>query len=394
MNAQTTARLATLFFLFSLAGGAHAQMMRPPSFMGGVPGMAQFQAMTMQRHQARTLLYREALEELRKNPTAADVPECPTGGAAPGVLCLKRPEPAAAETTPAKPSAQPVATAAPVPQAVPQPTAPQQIPAQAPAPAAQPMAVAQPAPAAAKPAAADSVPAVRKRIAVLVGNNDYRMPIPGLDTPIADVEKIADVLRSRFGYEAHVVKNASKAQIIEALNRVATDAKPEDSVLLFYAGHGYLMDDTKMGFWIPIDASVKTAANWISNTDISKLLAAIPSRQLILVSDSCFSGSLTKEQKVTYSGKPKPEEVLRRRSVLVFSSGGDEPVSDEGKEGHSIFAWNLIKTLDTATGTTPGYDVWKTVHGRVTKEFPQEPQYGAVVSAGHAEGGEYLFQPR
>ncbi|CAG0973324.1 hypothetical protein RHDC4_01414 [Rhodocyclaceae bacterium] len=413
MNAQTPARLVPLLFVLAFAGGAHAQMMRPPSFIGGVPGMAQFQAMTMQRHQARTLLYREALEELRKNPTAADVPECPAGGAAPGVLCLKRPEPAA-EALPVKPSTQPVATAtpaaaAPIPQAVPQPTAPKQVPAQTPAPqatpTAQPVAVAQPtppaiaaaapAPTAAKPvAAADSVPAVRKRIAVLVGNNDYKMPIPGLDTPIADVEKIADVLRSRFGYEAHVVKNASKAQIIEALNRVATDAKPEDSVLLFYAGHGYLMDDTKMGFWIPIDASVKTAANWISNTDISKLLAAIPSRQLILVSDSCFSGSLTKEQKVTYSGKPKPEEVLRRRSVLVFSSGGDEPVSDEGKEGHSIFAWNLIKTLDTATGTTPGYDVWKTVHGRVTKEFPQEPQYGAVVSAGHAEGGEYLFQPR
>jgi hypothetical protein len=43
-------------------------------FMGGPPGFAQFQAMTMQRHQARTLLYREALEELRKNPAAADVP--------------------------------------------------------------------------------------------------------------------------------------------------------------------------------------------------------------------------------------------------------------------------------------------------------------------------------
>lgn len=405
MNVTLPARLALLAGI-AIAGGAHAQMMRPPAFAGGVPGMIQFQATLMQRHQARTLLYREALEELRKNPTAADVPECPVGGAAPGVLCLKRPEAVSAETAVARPAESPALAAAPAqavpapaPAVKPGPAAPP--PAAAPAPAtaqaagtvvqpARPVAATAPAPA----PAADSVPAVRRRIAVLVGNNDYKMPIPGLDTPIADVEKIADVLRSRFGYEAQVVKNASKAQIIEALNRVATDAKPEDSVLLFYAGHGYLMDDTKMGFWIPIDASVKTAANWISNTDISKLLAAIPSRQLILVSDSCFSGSLTREQKVTYSGKPKPEEVLRRRSVLVFSSGGDEPVSDEGKDGHSIFAWNLIKTLDTATGTTPGYDVWKTVHGRVTKEFPQEPQYGAVVSAGHAEGGEYLFQPR
>jgi hypothetical protein len=32
------------------------------------------------------------------------------------------------------------------------------------------------------------------------------------------------------------------------------------------------------------------------------------------------------------------------------------------------------------------------VHRGVTKEYPQTPQYGAVVSAGHVEGGEYLFR--
>ncbi|MDP2811152.1 MAG: hypothetical protein Q8O34_13490, partial [Rhodocyclaceae bacterium] len=113
--------------------------------------------------------------------------------------------------------------------------------------------------------------------------------------------------------------------------------------------------------------------------------------QLILVSDSCFSGSLTREQKVSAGGTAKRDEVLRRRSVLVLSSGGDEPVSDEGKEGHSIFAWNLIKTLEAADGVTPGYEVYRQVRGRVMKDYPQEPQYGAVVSAGHAVGGEYLF---
>lgn len=355
--------------LVAFASSAQAQMVRPPAFIGGIPGMAQFQAIQMQRHQARTLLYREALEELRKNPAAADVPECPPDSAPNTALCLHRP--AAAE-----------ALASPQPQVAAEAATPIAAPTKAKAAPAESL------------AASPAAPKEGRRFAVLVGNNDYKMPIPGLETPIADVSKTADILTSRFGFETRVLKNASKAQIVEALNRVAAEATPEDNVLLFYAGHGYLMDDTKMGFWIPIDASVKTAANWISNTDISKLLSAIRARQLILVSDSCFSGSLTREQKVTYSGKPKAEEVLRRRSVLVLSSGGDEPVSDEGKEGHSIFAYNLIKTLDTASGTTPGYEVWRTVHGSVSKEYSQEPQYGAVVSAGHAEGGEYLFQSR
>jgi hypothetical protein len=77
-----------------------------------------------------------------------------------------------------------------------------------------------------------------------------------------------------------------------------------------------------------------------------------------------------------------------------MSSGGDEPVSDEGKEGHSIFAWNLIRTLENTRSTTPGLRIWGNIHGLVMRDYPQEPQYGAVVSAGHVPGGDFLFQPR
>lgn len=327
-----------MLLALSLITTATMAQMRPPAFMGGVPGMAQMRAIDMQRHQARTLLYREALEELRKNPKAADVPDCAPGSAG---LCLKQAQEQTAAAQPA--DAVPVA------------------------------------------------PVVRRRVALLVGNTAYKLPIPPLETPAADVAKIAEVLRSRFGYEVQVLNNAGKADIVSAVNRIATDVHADDSVLLFYAGHGYLMEDTDMGFWIPVDASVKTAANWISNTDISKLLKAIPAKQLILVSDSCFSGSLTKEQKVSADGV-KREDVLRRRSVVVLSSGGEEPVSDEGRNGHSVFAWNLIKTLEATGSITPGTEVWRSVHGGVTKEVAQQPQYGAVVSAGHMAGGEYLFE--
>jgi len=329
--------LAVLLTAFVMES-ALAQMMRPPAFAGGIPGRAQFQSIIDQRHQARTLLYREALEELRKNPQAADLPACGAGVSGP---CLATGKEGAA-----------------VP-----------------------------------PASTFGVPGTGRRVALLVGNNQYAKPIPPLETPIADVSRVARVLESRFGFETKVLKNAGQAGIIGALNALAADIKPDDRVLLFYAGHGYLMDDLKMGFWIPADASVKTAKGWISNSDISKLLAAIPAKQLILISDSCFSGTLTHEQRIT-DVQAKPDEILRRRSVVVLSSGDDEPVSDEGKEGHSIFAWNLIRTLEATGDLTPGVRVWRNVHGNVTKEYPQEPQYGAVVSAGHDAGGDFLFQPK
>lgn len=349
--------------LFFAAQGALAQF--PPMFMGGPPGFAQFQAMMLQRHQARTLLYREALEELRKNPQAADVPLCAPGVAPKAGECLLPPAPQAvvsSQTTQAP-------TALATPQAVlPAPTSPE--PTKAPADLAIP----------------------GRRLALLIGNNDYAAPIPALETPIADVTRIGKVLEARFGYRVEVLKNAGKQAIIAAMNRLASEAKPHDAVLILYAGHGYEMDDTKMGYWIPIDASVKTAKGWISNDDIARLLAAIPANQIILVSDSCFSGTLAREKKFTRPGTAAPEEILKRRAVLVLTSGDEEPVSDEGKEGHSIFAWNLVRTLEAAGALTPGFEVWREVHRGVTKEYPQTPQYGAVVSAGHVEGGEYLFR--
>jgi hypothetical protein len=405
--------------LFILLAGlplsvAYAQMVRPPSFAGGVPGVMQLQAISNQRHQMRTLLYREALAELRKNPQAADVPECSPGVTDKSALCLRRPEAAAQQEQPvavakvepvSKPEVVKVETKAETrvePKVEVQAQAPTQIqtiapskPLETPKPAVTSVAAATPAPATVQPAAVEKIaPPASRRLAVLVGNNGYTSPIPPLETPIADVEKIAQVLSTRYGFETRVIRNATKAQIVQAINQVADEINPDDKVLLFYAGHGYLMDDTKMGFWIPVDASVKTAANWISNTDISKLLQAIRARQLILVSDSCFSGSLTKEHKMTADGMLKSDEILRRRSVLAFSSGGEEPVSDEGKDGHSIFAWNLIKTLDAAQGMTPGFKVYDNVYGQVKKDAAQEPQYGAVVSAGHMSGGEYLFDTR
>lgn len=313
-----------------LAGLVQAQV-RPPVFMGNVPGIAQMRAIEVQRHQARTLLYREALEELRKNPAAADVPECKGGQQPETELCLVN-------------------------------------------------------------ATAGTVKRPARHVALLVGNMAYRSPIPRLETPGTDVDSIAATLAQRYGFETVMLRNAGKAEIVAALNRIARESTPDDAVVVYYAGHGYLMDDTNMGYWIPVDASVKTAANWISNTDIGKLLKAIPARQVILVSDSCFSGSLTREQKVVPSGEV--DKWLTQRSVVVLSSGGEEPVSDEGKNGHSVFAWNLVQALSSRQGAAPGTTVWQEVHRNVSKDFPQEPQYGAVVSAGHVPGGDFVFRPK
>jgi hypothetical protein len=242
------------------------------------------------------------------------------------------------------------------------------------------------------------LPAIRHKVALVIGNNAYQDPdIPTLSGAVNDANAIGKVMKEKFGYEVHMVHNGTRADIIREINKVADETGSKDSVLIFYAGHGYEDAETKAGYWIPSDASSQNPSNWVSNTDINKMLSSIPAKQVILVSDSCFSGTLTKEQQVTSESVAgeSAQEILGKRSVTVMSSGGEEPVVDEGREGHSIFAWHLIDNLNNVEKFKGGTSVFDAVKEGVDKEgIFQQPQYGASLSAGHVVGGDYFFEVR
>lgn len=233
---------------------------------------------------------------------------------------------------------------------------------------------------------------IKRKLAYLIGNNDYKDGVPKLETPINDVTEIAQVLERQYGYQVQVLKNATRRELVSTLRKLTESKEQDESVMLFYAGHGYQSEDNGMGFWIPTDGSPQDPSTWLSNSDISKFLAAIPAKQVMLVSDSCFSGTLAKEQDLSADKKLSREEILGRRTVAVMSSGGEEPVSDEGKDGHSIFAWNFIKQLQQGAGSAVGSQFFEKVKQAVQTEYPQHPRYGASVQAGHMQGGDYLLE--
>ncbi|HLA35980.1 MAG TPA: YDG domain-containing protein, partial [Rhodocyclaceae bacterium] len=297
--------------------------------------MTDMSAMIQARHEFRTETFRDALDILRKQPDQAQLGDCQSSG---DTLCI----PAARKD----------------------------------------IDIAEP------------TPTVRKRIAVMFANAAYTGAIPALESPTKDAAVIGETLRSRFDYDVKIVDNATQADIVRALKTLAETTERDDSVLIFYAGHGYQMNDTRMGYWLPVDASNKSPAKWLSNSDIARFLDAIPAKQLMLVSDSCFSGTFTEQKLKDTQIRMKRDDVLRQRSVVAISSGGEEPVSDEGRDGHSIFAWSLIETLKNLPESTMAVDMHKSIKDSVMKEFPQEPQFGAIRSARHNEGGDYVMEPK
>nr|WP_307727709.1 YDG domain-containing protein [Massilia sp. MS-15] len=240
-----------------------------------------------------------------------------------------------------------------------------------------------------------NLPKIERKIAVLFGVNEYSdKAIPRLENAITDVDAIARLFDEKLGYEVRVLHNPGKAEMIRALNALATEVGSEDSVVVYYAGHGYSLEKNGAGYWLPSDAAASDPRQWISNSDVAKILSGIRSRQMALISDSCYSGAFAREGMANVGRNVNADDVLSKRSVVVLSSGGDEPVPDEGRGNHSIFAWNLMQVVGSVANWKPGSTVFEGVQEAVRKEFPQTPQYGALTAAGHQTGGDYLFEFR
>jgi len=347
------------------------------------------------RAQYMKQLFADAVTQLQKDPTLADMPPCRSreelrAGGCVVTEALKRqvqstPAPATAAKAPL-----PATAAAPAPSATP----------------AAPVAAAAPPVAAPTPSAPllagprrvlnASLPQIHRKVALVIGVDRYDDPtIPALANAVGDARAIGKVLESQMGYETIVLENATRKSVVAALNELAVGLDAKDSVVVYYAGHGELVESTRQGYWQLADSDAKRPETWLSNADIGRMVAQVEASQVALISDSCYSGSLVTDQRIRAAvGAVDPGQVLARKSVVVMSSGGNEPVADAGKQGHSPFAWNLMNNLRQLSAWQPGGNVFERVRFAVAKELPQRPQYGAFGAGGHQAGGDYLFEQR
>ncbi|MBI5166070.1 MAG: DUF4347 domain-containing protein [Magnetospirillum sp.] len=233
------------------------------------------------------------------------------------------------------------------------------------------------------------------KVALLIGVQTYGGGLPALKTPDADVTAMSAVLAERFGYQTIVAKDAGKAEIVDLIRSVGERLDGSGSLIVYYAGHGYAVESSGEGYWLPAGARTDSAAGWISTRDLSGYLGQVKAGQIMVVSDSCYSGALTKEMRLTSDaiGEPR-EQILTRRSVTALSSGGDEPVADGGGNGHSVFAGKLLGVLNGTGADAMGFQVFAQVRNDVVQAVPQEPTYGGLTAAGHAGGTDFVIGGR
>ncbi|MCF6235573.1 MAG: caspase family protein [Gammaproteobacteria bacterium] len=239
--------------------------------------------------------------------------------------------------------------------------------------------------------------------ALIIGNNRYPK-MPDLATAVSDAERAEKVLRDQYGFKTSLLLNATRYDILSELNRLREQLTDQDNLLIYYAGHGEIDRINMQGYWLPVDAEPNSTANWISNISITEQLNAMKAKHVLVVADSCYSGSLTRSSlarldiDLTDEVRQKWMGVMAKtRSRTVLTSGGIKPVMDSGGGSHSIFAQAFFDSLESNENIMEGYKVYRDVADKVhitaaKFNIEQTPQYAPIRHGGH-ESGEFLFVP-
>lgn len=226
--------------------------------------------------------------------------------------------------------------------------------------------------------------------ALVIGNNTYRNGLRPLKTAIADARSVAKALQTQYGFKVTLLVDATRAQIFSALTKLRLSLTWDDNLLIYYAGHGSFDQAGDQGYWLPVDAVPQDPTNWVSNSDITTMLKAIPARHVMVVADSCYSGSLTREAEVDIRDANYLGRIVQKRARTVLTSGGLEPVADAGSGGHSIFAAAFLAALQENTGIMDAETFFEKVRKPVVLAAQQTPEYSNLRSAGH-DGGDFIF---
>ena len=233
--------------------------------------------------------------------------------------------------------------------------------------------------------------------ALIIGIDKYKGHWTPLNNAVNDAKAIERTLKTGYKFEHfRVLYNelATRENIINELEWLIQNVKEPDNVFIYYSGHGEYKKELSKGYWVPVDAETPSTSKYISNSDIQTYVNGIKGKHTLLVSDACFSGDIFRGNTVSVPFEESEKyfrEVHNLASRQALTSGGIEPVMDGGKDGHSVFAYYLLKSL--ASNQSKYFDasqLYTKIKIPVINNSEQTPKFSPIKNTGD-EGGQFIF---
>jgi len=172
------------------------------------------------------------------------------------------------------------------------------------------------------------------RTAVLIGNGAFPQAedaLTPLEAPAHDVAVLAGLLADpevcRFDAPVTLVNRDAKT-IKKTLLRALNAARPQDLVLVYYAGHGKL--DGAQLYLCAHDTEPETlAATAVAISEIREYVTRSACKQVVLILDCCFSGAAADEFRTRGELSDRIEAAASARGLYLLTSCANHETSLE-----------------------------------------------------------------
>jgi hypothetical protein len=198
-----------------------------------------------------------------------------------------------------------------------------------------------------------------KRVALVIGNNDYRY-VPKLQKAVNDARTMGDTLK-QLGFSVMVAENQTRQAFSQTLLAFDATIQPGDTAFFFFAGHGF--EIAGQNYLLPTDVPAATEGQEELVRDASILADRVVSRlqnrgarSSILVFDACRNNPFERRgtRAMAGGGGLAPMTQLPEGVFSVFSAGPRQTaldrLSDNDDNPNSvftrIFARELLKPGD------------------------------------------------
>src|SRR5436305_1260337 len=203
--------------------------------------------------------------------------------------------------------------------------------------------------------AAFAAPAhAEKRVALVVGNNDYRN-VPKLQKAVNDARTMGDTLK-QLGFTVMVAENQNRQAFSQTLLAFDNAVEAGDTAFFFYAGHGF--EIAGQNYLLPTDVPAATEGQEELVRDASvladRIIERLQNRKVrtaILVFDACRNNPFERAgtRAVAGGGGLAPMTQLPEGVFSIFSAGPRQTaldrLSNDDANPNSVFTRTFASEL-------------------------------------------------
>tara|TARA_B110001450_G_C17654084_1_gene494470 strand:+ start:49 stop:1833 length:1785 start_codon:yes stop_codon:yes gene_type:complete len=205
---------------------------------------------------------------------------------------------------------------------------------------------------------------VKNRYALVIGNEDYTSfqrtlsSEQNVDYALNDATIFKEYCLKTFGVKEDNMFFLTDAtagtmhQEIDLITKIINKVGLKAELIVYYAGHGYPDELTKVPYLIPVDVSASNLSTAIKLDDLYQKLASTNASKITIFLDACFTGGGRNSGLVASRGvKVKPKEGLLDGNIVVFSaSSAEESSLPYHDEAHGLFTYFLLKKFQESEG--------------------------------------------